>query len=226
LAEPLYIHPAEARRQFREFAARDITPDQMVRGALLIALEEFPKMDVEGYIEELDMIARKIECDEPDIFKLGHLQAEIFDKAGYRGDRETYYDVRNSYLNEVIDRKLGIPISLSIIFLHIAQKVGLRAIGVGLPGHYIVKVQFDLSEVYVDPFHEGRTMTLTEIDALLNDLSNGKVRLKSEYLRGWSPRETLMRVLANVQSGYQRAGDRRRAMSAHERLEILSSFGA
>ena len=96
------------------------------------------------------------------------------------------------------------------------------AFGVGLPGHYIVKVQFELNEVYVDPFHDGTTLTMTEIGALLRQVSGGQVHLGSEHLRAWSGRETLARVLANLQSMWTRAGDTRRAASARERMEILT----
>lgn len=225
MAEPIYIHPTEARRQFREFAAKDIGPDKLAYGALLIALEDYPRLDIQPYLDELDELASRVSAaGGPEIFRLGHLHREMFDVDGYRGNNEEYYDVRNSYINEVIDRRLGIPISLSVIFLHVANRVGLRAVGVGLPGHYIVKVQFDLSEVYVDPFHDGRSLTVGEIDQMLSEMSNGRVRLRSEHLRGWTPRETLMRVLANIQANYQRLGDRRRAIAAHERIEVLASF--
>lgn len=223
---PLYVHPAEARRQFREFAAKPILRDDLARGALLIALEEYPSLDAGRYLAELDALATRViqRCTpgEPGIFVLGHLQAEMFDVDGFQGDREHYYDVRNAYLNEVIDRKKGMPIMLSIIFLHVAHRVGLNAAGVGLPGHYIVKVQFELNEVYVDPFSHGETRTLQELDILLQELSGGQMRLESEMLRGWTERGTLIRVLANLQSLHTRAGEPRKAVSARERMQELA----
>ena len=222
----MLIHPAEARRQFREYAEGDITNANLARGALLIALEEYPRLDVEGYLDELDALAARVEqrCvpHEPPVFRLGHLHAEMFDVDGYRGDTIGYYEPRNAYLNEVIDRKLGIPITLSIVFLHVATRVGLTAAGVGLPGHYIVKVQFDLNEVYVDPFHGGSTLTMAEIGELLRQTSGGSTKLAADHLRAWSGRETLVRVLANLQSMWARTGDTRRAASARERMEMLA----
>jgi regulator of sirC expression with transglutaminase-like and TPR domain len=222
----MLIHPAEARRQFVEYAEGDITTENLARGALLIALEDYPRLDIGGYLDELDTLATRVErrctAGEPPVFRLGHLHAELFDTDGYRGDTQTYYDPRNAYLNEVIDRKLGIPITLSIIFLHVAAKIGLAASGVGLPGHYIVKVQFELNEVYVDPFHGGATLTIPEIGTLLQQLSGGNTQLASEHLRAWSGRETLHRVLANLASMWSRAGEARRASSARERMELLA----
>jgi regulator of sirC expression with transglutaminase-like and TPR domain len=222
----MLIHPAEARRQFVEYAADDITNENLALGALLIALEEYPRLDVSGYLDELDGLAARVErrCapGEPPIFRLGHLHAEMFDADRYRGNTQSYYDPRNAYLNEVIDRKLGIPITLAIVFLHVATKIGLPAFGVGLPGHYLVKVRFELNEVYVDPFHEGSTLTIPEIGAMLQSVSGGSQQLMSEHLRAWTGRETLQRVLANLMNMWNRAGDSRRVASAKERMELLA----
>ena len=219
------IHRAEARRQLREYAAGEITNANLARGALLFALEDYPQLDVDEMLARLDDLAaramRRGSPGEPPIFRLGHLHAEMFDVDGYRGDSDHYYDPRNVYLNEVIQRKLGIPISLSIIFLHAASKMGLNAAGVGLPGHYIVKVQFELNEVYVDPFHDGSTLTVPEISEMLAQMTGGRGRLSSEHLRAWDGRETLQRVAANLQNMWARAGDNRRSDSARERMEIL-----
>lgn len=222
----MLIHPAEARRQFREYAEGEITNENLARGALLIALEDYPRLDVEGYLDELDGLAVRVErrCSEgePAVFRLGHLHAEMFDVDGYRGNADSYYDPRNACLNEVIDRKLGLPITLSIVFLHVASKIGLSAAGVGLPGHFIVKVQFDLNEVYVDPFHSGETLTVPEIGVLLRRVSGGAAQLASEHLRAWTGRETLQRVLVNLATMWAGAGDPRRAASAKERMELLA----
>ena len=222
----MLVHPAEARRQFREYAAGEITNENLARGALLIALEDYPRLDVRGYLDDLDELAARVEerCEpgEPAVFRLGHLHAEMFDGDGYRGDTESYYDPRNAYLNEVIDRKVGIPITLSIVFLHVASRIGLAASGVGLPGHYLVKVQFELNEVYVDPFRSGATLTIPDIRALLSQLSGGSLQLASEHLRAWSGRETLHRVLANLVAMWTRAGDSRRAAAARERMELVA----
>lgn len=222
----MLIHPAEARRRFREYAEGEITAENLARGALLIALEDYPRLDLQGYLDELDGLAVRVErrCQpgEPPVFRLGHLHAEMFDTDGYRGDSHSYYDPRNAYLHEVVDRKRGIPITLSIVFLHVATRIGLAAAGVGLPGHYLVKVQFELNEVYVDPFHSGTTLTIPEIGTLLGQLSGGNTQLASEHLRAWGGRETLQRVLANLASMWTRAGDTRRAYAARERMELLA----
>lgn len=203
----------------------EITNAEIARAALLIALEDYPRLDIEAYLYELDDLAMRVEkrCvpGEPPIFRLGHLVAEMFDVDGYTGDDGNYYDPRNAYLNDVIDRRLGLPISLSIIFLHVANKLGLNAAGVGLPGHYLVKVRFELNEVFVDPFHGGTTLTLKDIAELLRQISGGGIQLTSDHLRAWSGRETIARVLGNLENMWTRAGDLRRATAAKERQALL-----
>jgi regulator of sirC expression with transglutaminase-like and TPR domain len=219
------IHPAEARRQFREFVRGEITNANLARGALLIALEEYPQLDVDHYIEVLDDLARRVgaRCSlgEPPVFRLGHLHAEMFEVDGYRGDETNYYDPHNACLNEVIDRRAGLPLSLSIVFLHVASAIGLNAFGVGLPAHFIVKVQFELNELYVDPFHGGETLTVGEIGTLVSNMTGGRMRLASEHLRSSTGRQTLQRLLANLQNMWRLSGDVRKSAAAAERIQLL-----
>jgi len=221
----VFTHPTEARRQFREFACGEITNANLARGALLIALEEYPQLDVDHYIEVLDDLARRVaaRCSlgEPPIFRLGHLHAEMFDGDGYRGDETNYYDPHNACLNEVIDRRAGLPLSLSIVFLHVASAIGLNAFGVGLPAHFIVKVQFELNELYVDPFHGGETLTVAEIGTLVSNMTGGRMRLASEHLRSSTGRQTLQRLLANLQNMWRLSGDVRKSAAAAERMQLL-----
>jgi regulator of sirC expression with transglutaminase-like and TPR domain len=219
------VHPAEARRQFREFAEGEIGIADLARGALLIALEDYAQLDVDAYMQKLDDLARRVRArcspHEPPVFRLGHLHSEMFDVDQYRGDAIHYYDPKNAYLNEVIDRRVGLPLTLSIVFLHVANAIGLHASGVGLPGHYIVKVQFELNELYVDPFHGGATLTVGEIAAMLRDMSGGRMQLESEQLRSTDARQTLVRLLANLQNMWTRAADTRKAFAAQERIDLL-----
>ena len=207
---------------FEEFASGEIDNENIARGALLIALEDERRVDVDAYLAELDdlteRILRRIRPGEPPVFRLGHLHAEMFDVDGYIGDDNNYYDPRNAYLNQVIDRRRGLPIALSIVFLHVAARVGLNAFGVGLPGHYIVKVQFELNELYIDPFHGGTTLARNEIAELVGG------RVTSEHLRAWSARETLKRVLGNLAGMWARAGDMRKVQTAQERMAILDTL--
>ncbi|HEX9160635.1 MAG TPA: transglutaminase family protein [Thermoanaerobaculia bacterium] len=222
--EPL-IHPAEARRLFREFAEGEIENGDLAHGALLIALEEYPGLDVDHYIATLDDLATRIKArcspGEPPVFRLGHLHAEMFDVDGYRGNEAEYYDPRNAYINEVIETRRGLPLSLSIVFLHVASRIGLPAFGVGLPGHFVVKVPFELNELYIDPFNGGTTLTIAEMREMISVMSGGRLTLSSEHLRSWTGRQTLQRLLANLQNMWSMAGDMKKAAAALDRMQLL-----
>lgn len=226
----VFVHPAEARRQFREFVSESLRREDLARGALLIGLEEYPHLIIEEYLARLDELAEKargkFSPGEPDVFRLGHVQSVLFDEEGFTGDRQNYFNPQNAYLNEVLDRKTGLPIMLSVLFTDVAQRVGLHAVGVGLPGHFIVKVQFDLNEVYVDPFNDGVTLTLKEIDAVLTHNSGGQIKLRPDMLKGWTTRQTLERILANLVNIYSRMGDQRRAAAARDKMQMVSEFAS
>jgi len=227
MRERVFVHPTEARRRFEEFAMRELTTDHLLEGALIIALEEYPQLEIDRYMERIDRMVERVraKCSdgEPDIFRLGHVHSVLFDEEKFLGNVGNYYDEKNSFVNEVMDRKLGIPISLSVLFLTVARRIGLDAHGVGLPGHFLAKVQFELSEVYVDSFYGGQTMTVSEIAEFLAEISEGEIALRSDHLRAWEPRQTLARMLANLHQIYEQRGDRRRAMAAAERIEILGA---
>ena len=218
-------HPAEARRRFREFAEGEITNENLALGALLVSVEDNPHVDLDGYLGILNDLGQRVRAKclpgEPAVFRLGHLHSEMFDVDAYRGEETNYYDPQNAYLDHVIDQRSGLPLTLSIIFLHAASMIGLNAFGVGLPGHFIVKVQFELNEVYVDPFHSGTTMTVSEIGQMISQITGGRAQLTSQHLRSWTGRETLQRLLANLQNMWTRAGDTRKAAAAGERMELL-----
>ena len=127
-SDPLYIHPTEARRRFEEYCRGEIREANLAEGALLVALEEHPRLDVDEYLDRLEALAdnvrRRMGSGEPEIFRLGHLHHELFDEAKFNGNAQNYYDVRNSFLNEVIDRKVGLPITLATVFIDVARRVG------------------------------------------------------------------------------------------------------
>jgi len=118
--------------------------------ALAIAATEYPELDIGHYLARLDELAAGLPATADAVV------TRLFHELGLRGNEADYYDARNSFLSDVLDRRLGIPITLSVVFLEVARRVGLGAAGVGFPGHFLVRV----GEVVLDPFHRGVRRTL------------------------------------------------------------------
>src|SRR3954454_20258212 len=136
--------------------------------ALQLARDEYANLDVEGYLAELEAMAREVRH-----YLRGSLSARVhglcrylFHDMGFRGNARDYYDPRNSYLNEVLDRRTGIPISLSAVALAVGTRAGFTLAGVGLPGHFVVKAVDTDGEVLFDPFHGGRVLTPEDCERL------------------------------------------------------------
>ena len=190
---------------FPEFARRPDESLDLVEGALLIAREAYPRLDLQRYRTKLDRLgeaARKglpARATPPAVVE--SLNEFLFGRAGFRGNNEDYYDPRNSFINDVLDRRLGIPITLSILYCAVARRVGLPAAGVGFPGRYLVKCRAGRKEVIVDCF-DGRVLDRRDCQKLLDSMYGGRLKLNDDMLRDSGPRETLARVLNNLKGVY------------------------
>ena len=181
---------------------------------LLAAADEYEDLDVQAYISELNGMAREARA-----FVLGRtlskridgLSRFLFHEMGFHGNTKDYYDPRNSYLNEVMDRRTGIPITLSILTMAIGKRVGLQIAGVGLPGHFIVRATSEAEEVLFDPFHGGRQLELADCENLVSHATGSPANFTPEHLRSISMLNVLGRLLNNLKSIYLRNEDLRRA---------------
>lgn len=193
--------------------------------ALLIAAEEYPQLDTGPYLQRLDFYAERVKdrlADEsaPPVL-LGEISKVLFEEESYRGNAEAYYDPRNSYLNDVLDRKLGIPITLSIIYMEVGWRLGLPLEGVNFPGHFLVRYEGEALRLLVDPFQGGMIRFEDEAQDLLDRVYGGTVKLQSEYLRGADKRDVLVRLLSNLKTIHLNTRDDERALAAAERILIL-----
>jgi regulator of sirC expression with transglutaminase-like and TPR domain len=136
----------------------------------------------------------------------------MFQELGFRGNAEQYYDPRNSYLNEVVDRRTGIPITLSIVYMEVARRAGLEVEGVALPGHFVVRVQTAARPLLVDPFHGGTLLTETDCQERLDRIFGGRVKLEPKMLRPCRRKDMLERLLRNLKAIYLRDQDQDRAL--------------
>jgi regulator of sirC expression with transglutaminase-like and TPR domain len=200
-------------------------PVDLARAALAVAREEYPQLEEDRYLRQLDELAARVQSGVPagasPERRVGRLNTVLFHDLGFAGNHEDYYDPRNSFLNEVLDRRMGIPLTLSIVYMEVGRRCGLRVDGVAFPGHFLCKVQLDGGELVVDPFHRGQLLGLPELKQRLASALGQQVKFDPRILRAAEPREILVRMLQNLRSVYQERKDMPRALSAVDRLLLL-----
>ncbi len=196
----------------------------LAHAALLIAAEE-TRCDVARYLSLLDEYG---ELARERIAGAGHKTIEafnefVFEELGFAGNQIDYYDPHNSFLNYVLDRRTGIPLTLSIVYMELGRRAGLLVEGIGLPGHFIVRVKQDINDeaIFVDSFH-GRTLDRNDCQDLLDTVYSGKVALSEAHLIPATKREILVRLLTNLKTVYARASLHRNALAAVERILLVA----
>jgi regulator of sirC expression with transglutaminase-like and TPR domain len=196
--------------------------------ALVVARVGYPSLDIGHYRAKMrDIVAEALAKmgDPPAEDPMG-LANVVFGELGFRANRDEYYDPRNSYLNDVLDRRLGIPISLSLVYLEIAEACGRPTEGVGFPGHFLVR-DLETGQV-LDPYNGGSEVDKRACLKLLSAAGLKPQQWKDEYLHGVGKRDMLLRMIANLQRIYTERGDTERmatfsAMTA--RLRKLRESG-
>jgi regulator of sirC expression with transglutaminase-like and TPR domain len=198
---------------------------ELARAAFYIAQEEYPQLPVDRYLLRLDGMAEAVKDrlnDEtaPPIV-LGEVIDTVFQKEGLRGNKESYHDPRNSFLNDVLDRRLGIPITLGIILLEVGWRLDLPLEGVSFPGHFLVRYRGAAEHLLIDPFDEGRIRFENEAQEILDQEYGGMVRMQPAFLRVASKLDTIRRLLVNLKGLYVNVKDHARALSVVERLLLV-----
>ncbi len=213
----------------RQFFHREVQqPDEQIdleRAALYLAQEEYPEMEVEEYLNALDTMAADLKERSPnESYPLKIIQTinrYLYDDLGFVGNTAAYYDPRNSFLNEVIDRRTGIPITLSLVYLAIARRVGLPMVGINMPGHFLIRPVIAEAEICVDPFHQGEILFPQDCQERLAQLYGHPVDLKPAFLEAVSVRQYLARMLTNLKVVYSNRGELEKTLAAIDRLLLL-----
>ena len=218
---------------YRDFRQAVDGPEDKIdlgRAALTIALTDYPNLDVLDYLARIDQLAGEVASrldSEADIYRsMAALNYVLFKQHGFHGNRKDYFDPKNSFLNEVIERKTGIPITLSVLYMEVAQRVGLALDGVGFPGHFLVKCVGDGEEIVIDPFDGGEIKSRADIDKMLFNLYGGKVAFHSDLLAPSTKRDILKRMLANLKAIYINENDLVKSLSVLDRVLILDPASA
>ena len=174
-------------------------------GALLIACTDSPNIDIDGVLLNLDRMAAaasgRIPSDGNELQQLNAVTDLLFSVIGLAGNRDDYYDPRNSYLNHVLERRLGIPITLSLVCIEVGRRAGIPIVGIGMPGHFLIRHR-DEPNFFVDCFNGGLLLSQDECGALMREAAGDAVRLEAYHLDPVTPREILARILRNLKAIY------------------------
>lgn len=219
------IAAAETRRRFAQAVSKQDAALDLARAALLIGAEEEPaKCDFVRCLSALEWMGR--EASERVRHGSGSpveaLNRYLFEEQGFKGNQSDYYDPRNSMLHRVLERRTGIPITLSIIYMEVGRRAGLRVEGIGMPGHFIVRASTAGGVgALVDPFN-GRMLGFDDCQERLDTIYGGQVVLSEEHLRPVGHRAILTRVLGNLKAVYMQAKLYRGVLAAIERILLIN----
>jgi regulator of sirC expression with transglutaminase-like and TPR domain len=215
----------------RDFAAlvgpevEDEDIDLLAAG-LQIARAEYPALPVHPFVTQVEEYAARVRARLPwdpeprDI--ISAVNRVLFTEERFRGNREHYSDPRNSFLNDVLTRKLGIPITLSVIYMEVARRAGLPLFGVGMPGHFLLK-HYDVNgdEVLLDPFDDGRIVSRSDCQKRLDEIYDGTVDLEPRYLEVVRKRQILTRMLNNLRVLYMNSRAMRNALAVVDMILVI-----
>ena len=212
----------------QRFASEIQKPEENINlalAALLVAQEEYPQLPVERYLSRLDILAEetrdRLDGETAPLLILQELLTTLYGRHRFRGNREAYYDPRNSFLNDVLDRGLGIPLTLGIVLMEVGWRLGLPLEGVNFPGHFLVRFHGDAVDLLVDPYDGGALRFQDQAQELLDRVYGGMVRVHDSFLRTARRQEMVIRLLTNLKSLYLNIRDQARALAAVERILLL-----
>jgi len=229
MAGPLHFEAPSALDYFASLVADDASLS-VVEAAAAIAQDEFPDLDTQSVLAEIDTLAvrlkQRIPADAVPLQRLRWLNRFFFQELGFAGNVNNYYDPANSYLHRVLNTRRGIPITLAVLYIELATQIGLTARGVSFPGHFLVKLKMPQGEVVIDPF-TGQSLSREELDELLLPYKRNR-GLTGEFdaplglfLQAAQPRDVVARMLRNLKEIHRSAEDWLRLLAVLHRLVVL-----
>ncbi len=205
----------------------------LAEACLLIAQDAYPDIDIAHYLARIDALAATVRSRLPgDAFaeqKVMVLNRYLFGELGYAGNIDDYYDPRNSYLNQVLERRTGIPITLSILYMEVGLRLGLRLQGVSFPGHFLVKLRVSGGHLVLDPFCGGEAQSESDLRARLAQvLQPDEVDMMplAQMLKAANPHQILTRLLRNLKGIYQHADEVQNTLQVIQRMMVVAPHAA
>ena len=197
----------------------------LAKASLYYAQVEYPDLKNQIYLDYLDSIATEIDANIiKDRYPLQIIKAindYLFEQLNFRGNNQDYYNPENSYINKVIDRKKGIPITLSVIYLEIAKRLSFPMVGIGMPGHFIIRPDFEDAGIFVDVFNRGEILFTQDCEAKLSQIYQKEVKLEPHFLAPVSNHQILARMLNNLKQIYLHQRQFNKVLSIIEGILII-----
>lgn len=225
-----WVPPSSNLARFSRLVGQRESAVNLAEAALLIAEDAYPDLDVAAYLQRLDELAEPVRPDWHEYAPLDDqvriLNRHLFGEMGFRGNRDDYYDAKNSYLNEVLDRRLGLPITLSVVYMEVARRLGLSVSGIGLPGHFIVAAERDGVSLLLDPFNGGEVLTSGQCERIVQDTYGSSVPFAQSQLVPVRKRQILTRMLNNLKQTYLTRDEPGAAWPVLEKIVCLNPENA
>ena len=210
---------------FFSFANLDTGETQLATGALLIAQSEYCELNIGSYLDQLDEMAEVVRERIQGVTlpeqHIAELNRYLFEEKGFTGNTDNYYALGNNFLNFVIDKKTGIPITLGVVYIEVGRRAGLPLVGVNFPGHFLVKYQSEHLDILLDVFENGAFMTEDTLRAKLQSNFDEVVVLEPNMLAEATDKEILARILRNLTRAYTLLENYDKALTATERITWL-----
>lgn len=193
-------------------------------GVFVLARYRYPDLDTQVYTEQLNVLAAELKeklssiTDETEIFR--RTMAFFVEEKGFNGNRENYYSEENHFVNRVIDTKIGIPITLSVVYLLVGKRINLPIHGIGLPGHFILRFSFGSTHVYFDPFNNAKVLSSADCVEIVKNLG---FNFTEEYLSPVSNRQILERILRNIVLMLEKRQENDRIETIRQFIDTLNS---
>lgn len=197
----------------------------LARAALLVAAESDPRLRIDDSLRILDdwgaTLKSRMEPGWNNLQRLARLRAFVYDTLGFRGAVKDYFDPRNAFLHEVLERRTGIPLTLAIVVLELGWRVGMPLEGVGFPSHFLVRLTGEPGDLILDPFEDGRSLHEEDLRRILALGTGGRLTYEPAMIASVGKRDMIVRLLHNLKNAFLRAGDDGGALAAVERLLAL-----
>src|SRR6185369_7392930 len=191
-----------SRKTFEQLVTLPDSAIPLAEAALLMACEEYPQLEISPYLDQLDHMAdmaqESLSAGDSPIQTVEKINTLLFETLGFRGNTDDYYDPRNSFFNDVLDRRMGIPITLSVVYIEVAKRVNFPISGVGMPGHFLVKYSDRKDEFFIDAFDQGQILTREDCRKRIENHYGDALEFNDQLLARSTNRQIVWRMLNNL----------------------------